>query len=203
MHRKLYDFNTRIPAKGLGFEDYFTVLDVKGYSKTSRVTGIEIKPKTTSELRSLIKKFGKADFTILTTDDYDVKRVAVDKALVDVIAHNERGSRRSNRNYRHSGVDHVIAKKCAENKVSVNICFNDFLKAKDRGVMLGRMRQNVRLCLKYGAPIIVSSGAERLDELVPADNLVAFAEFLGMNRKQAVQSLSIVAEKILERRAKK
>ena len=65
------------------------------------------------------------------------------------------------------------------------------------------MRQNAKLCLKYGAPIIVSSGAQRKDELVPADNLAAFAEFLGLDRKQALNSLSYVAEKIIKRKGLK
>jgi ribonuclease P/MRP protein subunit RPP1 len=201
MLRKIYDFNTKIPPRQLGYADYFLISENE-YKKTEKISGVEIKPKTINELIKQVKKFKKANFIILTTQDYEIKRRAVDKSLVDAIAHNETESKRSKRNYRYSGIDHVIAKKCAETNVSVNICFNDFLNAENRGIILGRMKQNVRLCLKYKAPIIISSGAENTNELVPADNLVAFAEFLGMNRKQALESVSRVAEKIIKREKK-
>ncbi|MBR9679391.1 MAG: hypothetical protein GON13_03940 [Nanoarchaeota archaeon] len=199
MLRNIYDFNTRTPPKNLGYANYFIVLENK-YEKTKKITGVEIKPKTVNELNKQVKKFKNANFIILTTQDYEIKRKAVDNSLVDAIAHNELEKKRSKRNYRYSGIDHVIAKKCAENNVSVNICFNDFLNAENRGIILGRMKQNVRLCLKYGAPIIISSGAEKTSELVPPDNLTAFAEFLGMNRKQSLESVSRVAEKIIKRK---
>ena len=200
MRPKLYDFNSGIREDWLGFDGVLTALSPSDYKKSSGVIGVEIEPRNTDELRRLVKKYGKADFITLKTNVYEVKRAAVDKALVDVITSNEAGTVRSKRNYLFAGVDQVIAKACADNHVSVNVRFRDFLKASDKGLVLGRMRQNVKLCLKYGVPMIVSSGARKKSEAVPADNLISFAQFLGMNRNQAVKSLSAVAQKIIKRK---
>lgn len=183
----LIDANTRVKPEGLGFDKYYAVTPAGEHVKG---TGVEIITENMQDFEKQLRKHAKEKPVILTTSNYDVKRAAVERALVDFIAHNELAEKPDSKTYRYSGVDQVIAKKCAQTKVGVNICFNDFLNSKNRGATLGRMRQNVKLCLKYGAPIIISSGAAHKNELVPADNLVAFAEFLGMNKKQARESLN-------------
>ncbi len=194
---RTYDFNYCIKNDWLGFE---RVLEIVNDKAGKGFYGAEISPKSTGELLKDLKKFVKADFIVLKTNDYEIKREAVDNAIVDILSHNELSEKKDTRNYRYGGIDHVIAKKCGQNNVSIMISFNDFLKAKDRGVILGRMKQNVRLCLKFKAPIIIASGAQKQEEAVPSDNLIAFAEFLGMNRNQAVKSVSFVAEKLLNRK---
>ncbi len=208
---KFYDFHLELFPDSDVF-DFAGGCIVKNFSDFSSyckfresndfVSGVLLNPSSIKELISRCDKFVKADYLALDCRDYEILRYAVDNALVDAIAHVELGSKKNHPLMVNSGFDHILARLCADRKVSFVVCFRDLLNSndKDRSSLIARMRQNILLCKKYKSPIIISSGAKRLDEMRSVDNLLAFGEFLGLSSQHAKKALSFVPEKILERK---
>jgi RNase P/RNase MRP subunit p30 len=136
-----------------------------------------ISAKSVRELNSKIKNVKEKIF--LKSTNYKLNRYAVEKRKVDGLIGVETDKRLDKTHYRRSGLDSIICKFMAENGVDYVIDFRLFAKSKEKAIIFGRMKQNVRLCLKYKTPIKIISGNR--DKEV----LIAFGEVLGMNKKEA------------------
>lgn len=78
---------------------------------------------------------------------------------------------------RGSGLNQVLCRLASKNQVVIGFDFNDLYAANNRGMILGKMMQNVNLCLKYKVRMYVfDSKCKRLD-----NDLKAFAFIIGMN----------------------
>ncbi len=137
----------------------------------------------------------KGDFTVLDSSDPKKLMHAAKNASVDAFTNVESSSRGDYLNQRFSGLNKGIAKLMAKNKISLLLSFH---KSKNHKI-LGRMRQNIRLCLKYGVPTIMGSGAMSNDQIVHPESLIGLCQLLGMDRKQAKQTVTYYPEKILRR----
>jgi hypothetical protein len=80
--------------------------------------------------------------------------------------------------HRNSGMNQVLAKIAKENNISVGFSFSGFKKAKNKAVVLGRMRQNMMLCRKYSVKTIVASFAFSPGELASGSELTSFRNLL-------------------------
>src|SRR3989338_7330434 len=65
---------------------------------------------------------------------------------VDLIYYLEFGKEKDFIFARNSGMNHVLAKIAKENNVTIGFSYHDFLKTKNKAVILGRMQQNYMLC---------------------------------------------------------
>jgi RNase P/RNase MRP subunit p30 len=57
-------------------------------------------------------------------------------------------------------MNHIIAKLMCEKKVKLGVSFANLLKSSKRDVLIGRIKQNIKLCKKYKVDVIVSSFAK-------------------------------------------
>ena len=88
-------------------------------------------------------------------------RHAIEKSPVKIFYNLEVPGERDGLHQRKSGFNHVLAALAHEKEKIIAFNFNTILRATgtQRSVLLGRMRQNVRLCRKYKAPMMIISGA--------------------------------------------
>ena len=86
-----------------------------------------------------------------------------------------------------------IAKLAGQKKVGVLFLFRTLLHAKpiQRSKYLKNMKSVVKKCVKYDVPVIISSGAKDVWELRGKSELLAFGELIGLNGRQAKNSISI------------
>tara|TARA_Y100000310_G_C20374714_1_gene665170 strand:+ start:254 stop:775 length:522 start_codon:yes stop_codon:yes gene_type:complete len=94
--------------------------------------------------------------------------------------------------YRRSGLNQVLAKLAVKNDVAIGFGFGFVLDAVgwERGRILGRMKQNVRICRKAGVKMVVCSYAGGVKGMRGAKDLVAFARVLGMDGDEAKKALN-------------
>ena len=86
----------------------------------------------------------------------------------------------------------MLAKLAEKNDVAIGFGFSFVLNANgiERGKIIGRMKQNVRICRKSKTKIVVCSYANNVKEMRGAKDLLAFARVIGMTPGEAKKSLN-------------
>jgi len=94
---------------------------------------------------------------------------------------------------RNSGLNHILAKIAYEKNKIIAFSFSTILNSKPekRAKILGRMKQNVKLCRKYKVKMFIGSFAKKPFELRGKYELRAFGFMIGMNPKEIKESLEI------------
>ncbi len=97
--------------------------------------------------------------------------------------------------------DTALMREVADNNTAFEIPVSGLLRSYgfSRAALLGRMQFFLELCVKYNANYCLTSRAESIYELKSVDELIAIAWALGLTPQQAKRSMSIVAEKIMQK----
>lgn len=142
--------------------------------------------KEIEKLRLIRRRF---DVLLVHGGDLEINRIAVETPEVDILTHPE-----LNRN--DSGLNDVLLRMAARNRVAIEINFREVANASKntRAKILKNISQNIRLAKKIKAPIVVCSGAVSHYELKDPQILVSFANCLGLDMRDAKDSLSKIPE---------
>ncbi|MEM5836329.1 MAG: RNase P subunit p30 family protein [Candidatus Aenigmatarchaeota archaeon] len=146
------------------------------------------------ELKELAKKRRSFDILLARGGDVEMNRVACETPEVDILTHPE-----YQRN--DSGLDHVSMKFAAKNDVAIEINLREvlFSNKTSRSKILANMARNVNLAKKYEVKIITCSGALTHWELRDPLCLASFANLLGLELKEAKETVSKIPQGIIER----
>lgn len=189
----MIEFAKRLGLGGMGVVQYYPeVTELPTVNGIDLVNCVMVKAKNASDLLSTAQKVrDKCEILMVHGGDYDVNRAACENSLVDVLCHPELGRK-------DSGFDHVCAKAAADNNVAVEINFREILESskRNRTYVLSAIKKNVKLAQKYGAPLLVTSGAVTKWDIRSGRELAAVANLLGLELGQAIDSASVVPEKI-------
>ena len=109
---------------------------------------------------------------------------------VDIILSPEKGSTKDNLHFRNAGLNQVLCKLAKKNNIALGFSFNEILNASNLQDVLGRMKQNVKLCRKYKVKMVFASFAKDKFEMRGAYDLLSFARILGMEPGEAKQALN-------------
>ena len=95
---------------------------------------------------------------------------------------------------RNSGLNHILAKIAHDKNKVIAFNFSTILNAnaERRALLLGRMRQNVKLCRKYKVKMLLASFASEPYELRNDYELRAFGFMLGMSPKEVKEALMLI-----------
>lgn len=120
-------------------------------------------------------------------------RHAIEKTDVRIFFNFEVHHDRDGLHQRKSGFNHVLAAIAHEKEKIIAFNLNTILTTStaQRGVLLGRMRQNVALCRKYNVSMLLMSGATNLYEMRAAHDMLAFGELIGMAPGEAKKALTL------------
>ncbi|HDQ59915.1 MAG TPA: hypothetical protein ENN30_01850 [Candidatus Woesearchaeota archaeon] len=165
------------------FRDWGSYSDAK---KENDLAGVVIKAGNMKEFRTKIREFRNADFIVLDSRSEKTTEMAVKLNAVDAVTFHAR---------------YPTIKKMAEKGIAQIINFNDLLNAGDKAVEnnLKLMQRSVKLARKYGAPLMVVSGAKEKMECRAASDLIGFGELLGLTAKQAKDALTVHQEALIKR----
>jgi ribonuclease P/MRP protein subunit RPP1 len=194
-------------AKLLGYKGicFTTYLDDKNKikktkeiaSNLSKKNGIEIfigfEARNTSVLEKLIKSRREYDVLLVKGSDLLLNRKAVETKEVDILTHPEY-------NRRDSGFNHVMAELAAENNVAIEINFREILNSSKntRANIMHKIKNNVVLCKKYRAPVIICSGAVTHWQLRDPKVLISMGCLLGLELNETKKAISEVPENIIK-----
>ena len=193
----------RLGLKGIAITDYFSSLkDIKQLKE--RISNINtdidisigaiVRAETSDQLKKMVRNVRKhVELVLVHGGDYRINREAVEMPEVDVLCHPELDRR-------DCGMDHITVKSAAENKVAIEINFREILESfkKHRVYVISNMKKNIFLAKKYEAPIIVTSDAASIWGMRAGRELAAFAFLLGLPLADAINTVSVVPEKIIE-----
>lgn len=197
--------------RGICFAEYFQNFNQlkrlqEEIEKVKKKIGIEIylgfEARDTRELTKLADIRRKFDVLLARGGDLKLNRLACETAEVDILTHP--GYERFD-----SGLNHVLVKEAAKNNVAIEVNFREILitSKNTRSRVLSNIGNNLKLAKKYHAPVILCSGAISHFELRSPECLISMANQLGLELKDAKDSISRIPENILkqtrERRSEK
>lgn len=166
--------------------------------KVKEKVGIEIflgfEAKSIKELSVLKSKRRKFDVLLVRGGDSRLNREAVETAEVDILTHPEYERQ-------DCGLNQVMMKLAKKNDVAIEINFREVLisNKKIRAKILSNIQRNVLLAKKYRVPLITCSGAISHFELRDPQVMVSFATLLGLELKEAKETVTEIPENILKR----
>lgn len=133
--------------------------------------------------------FFKEDFEklgIVISKDYDTDRKLAERKYVKILIDVHVNNSRDNLHFRSSGLNQVICKIMNKNNVALGISLESI---KD-GIMLGRVKQNIKLCRKYKVKMKFFSFAKSKYEMRAKEDMISFLRTIGMDGKEAKDALS-------------
>lgn len=181
-------------AERLGIE--IGLCDGKRYEGPS---GVEVYPKGKRELkRDLDRWKGRADYIVVHGGREEVNREAACDDRVDILAHPDLERK-------DSGIDAFTARKAAENGVALEINLGRIIwtRGNHRVHALRNIRRNVMLARKYGAPLVVASGARSRYDLREACGVHELLRLVGLTEDEAQEAMGATPSRILERNAER
>lgn len=194
-------FAKQLGLAGIGVVQYFgsRLEDLPAAEGIDIVRVLMLKPRDASELEKLaLRSRKKCEILAVHGGDYEINRAACENSMIDMLAHPELGRK-------DSGLDHITMKAAADNGVAIEINFREILETSRRMriYMLSGMRKNIGLAGKYGAPVVVASGAVTKWGLRGGRELAAVAHLLGMDLGDAIKCASDVPKSMVERNREK
>lgn len=188
----------------LGFCDYLTDIDQLAELKEAMDAvetdidlhhGVKVRADDKQELHDKVSLFrDSVEVVAVHGGDSEINRLAAEDKRVDVLCHPEFK--------RHdSGVDHVIAKAAANNRVAIELNFRSVLQTygKLRANIMHGQRRNIRLASHFDAPLILNSGAQAVEDMRKPRDMVGLATSLGVNLGDAFTLVEGVPRAILQR----
>jgi ribonuclease P/MRP protein subunit RPP1 len=175
-------------AKKLGVE-----LGLCDGVKSECNSGIEIRAKNKSELKSSLSNPRNFDYVVINGGDEHINRLATSDNRVDILAHPDAGRK-------DPGVDSFVAKQAHKNGVAIEFNLrNLILTTGSRRVnALKNVARTLKLSRKYGFDIIVTSGAKSRFELRSGDGVFQLLKLLGFEKSEAEAAMVSVPQKILD-----
>lgn len=188
--------------RGIGFATYYKDRKrvdrlKKTTVKVSKEVGIDIfiglEATTPEELKKLVDIRRDYDILLVRGTNLNLNRKAVQTKEVDILAHPEYDRR-------DSGLNHIMAKLAAKNKVAIEINFREILQSSKntRSHIMHHIQENVKLCKKYKIPIILSSGAVSHWQLKDPKVLISMGCLLGLDLNESRDALLKTPESMIK-----
>lgn len=155
---------------------------------------LEVSCKNPEELKKKVQKSRKkADIVMVKGGDTRINRAACEDRNVDILS-------QPYRNRRDSGMNHVLARKAAENNVAIEINLSGFLKTnlRYRHRVISQFRHVMDLKRKYGFSVIITSGARSTFDLRNPRDIFALSNCFGMSENESFEALSTVPQQVID-----
>ncbi len=160
------------------------------FPKKNEKKFLEIAEKLNIELKFASKHKGnfKVDGIVISNDG---TRANFENKQIKMFFDLENKDERDFIHQRNSGLNQILAKIAHDKGKIIAFSFSTILNASSekRALLLGRMRQNVKLCRKYKVKMFLASFASEPFKLRGTYELKAFGLMIGMNPKEVKESL--------------
>jgi ribonuclease P/MRP protein subunit RPP1 len=168
--------------------------DLKSSSSIILKKCLEISCKNPEDLRKKVQKSRKkADIVMVRGGDLKVNRAACEDQRVDILS-------QPYRSRRDTGINHVLARKAAENSVAIELNLKNFIKTnlRYRHRVISQFRHVLELKRKFKFPLIITSNANSKFDLRSPQDIFALAKCFGMTDEETYDALSTTPQKIFE-----
>lgn len=155
----------------LGITEIVFVYRLKDFVRKEFDSDIGVKFGILAKANEILKAKQKADLVLYECGE-DARHV-IEKFKPDIVFNLENSSRKDFIHHRNSGMNHIIAKLMHEKGVKLGVSFSNLLKSSKRDVLIGRIKQNLKLCKKYKVDVVISSFAKDVYEMRCEKELVS------------------------------
>ena len=147
------------------------------------------------EAENLSKKLGfeklvfKEEFSkigLFISEDPDKNRKLIEGKKIKILANPHVNSLNDSLHHRSSGLNQVMCRLMHENDIALGVSLNSLYDP----VLLGRFKQNIKLCRKYKVRILFFTFAESKYELRGREDMLGFLRAIGMTGKEAKNALN-------------
>ena len=144
---------------------------------------ILIQEKTFEKARKKINE-NKDKKIIFTSDNDELNRKVIEKLKINILLLNQK-QRKDSQKQRNSGLNQVLAKIAKKNKITIGINLDEIVKSKgkEKGLILARIKQNVKLCNKNKVKMKFISKKQKKDsyELKALGSVLNMPTFMTKN----------------------
>jgi len=139
--------------------------------------------KKIEEAKNKIKKSSEKPLIVISQDDLFNRKI-VEYGKFNILLSPEKGNRSNSIRKINSGLNHVIAKIAAKNKISIGIDIDEIkkLSKNEKAERLSKIKQNLEICRKSKTKIIALSKNEN------RKNVFNFLISLGASNNQAKEA---------------
>lgn len=137
--------------------------------------------------RTIPKVRNTADLVIVESSDSDRKLLENSEEII--LVNVEETKKSDFMHQRASGLNHIMCSLAHKNDITLAFSFSKILNAPKRAELLGRIKQNIKLCRKYKVKTRIASFAETPYEMRSPRDLIDFFSNLGMHQGDAKKSL--------------
>lgn len=185
-------------SRRLGWKGFCLVVPWKGRGELEKIRkgiksvegldvslGVEIEVKRTSQVTKLARDVRKyCDVVIVRGGELEVNRAAVETPEVDMLV--------SPSNNLNPGFNHIMARLCKKNNVSVCFAFHELLYSykRSRSGVMSHFLEIAKLLRKYRAPFVIASGALSGWDMRSPSELISLGRVLGFQDREIKSSLS-------------
>jgi len=164
------------------------------------VSRVDLYPQSVDDLKKDLRFYrGKVEVISVFCNNIHVARFAARDSRVDILNF-------SFLSWKSNFFDVSEAKLAAKSNSVLEINIVDILKCSNAGERIKTLRimsENVRLALKYGVPVIVSSGARNVFEMRDPRAMASIVTLFGVSEFDALQFVSSNPLNLIERNRKK
>jgi len=150
--------------------------------------------KNPGDLKKKVQKSQRnADIIMVRGGDLKVNRAACEERSIDILS-------QPYRSRRDTGINHILAKKAAENNVAIEINLKTLLNTnlRYRYRIISQFRHIVGLQRKFNFPLIISSNANSKYDLKTPRDIIALAKCFGMTFEESFDAISRIPKDIIE-----
>jgi ribonuclease P/MRP protein subunit RPP1 len=168
--------------------------DLRSISNITLKKGLEITCKNPQDMKKKVQKSRKiSDILIVQGGDLKINRAACEDSRVDVLS-------QPYRSRRDSGINHILARKAAQNDVAIEINLKYLLKnnPRYRYRIISQFRHTVELQRKFKFPLIITSDSTSKYDLRTPQDLIALGKCFEMTPDEVFGAISTIPNKIIE-----
>lgn len=178
-------------AEKLGYAGLCFLYDFNGYSNNKKefkntnpkitiYTGILADNRNINKIKTKLKD--EKIFVAVKSSNND--REIIEKSKADIIFSFEETSRKDFIHQRASGLNHILCKLAKENNVAIGFSLSLILNAENKHLVLGRIKQNIRLCKKFKVRTVIASFAEKPYDMRSMRDLISLFKVLGLEKPE-------------------
>ncbi len=151
-------------ALALGYEQLVFVYDalekvkILPAGKIKLLYGVLVNEPTGNKLTRKIDQIkGKKFLALVQAGEEKFNRFVVEKTAADMLFNLEYVHKKDHLHYRKSGLDEIICRIAARNRKIIAFSFSSLLETDKKGLVMGRMMQNIRFCRKFKVKTFLGS----------------------------------------------
>ncbi len=174
-------------ALKLGYSSLYLIYSVENFNKREiKNKKLKIKKGIIADIKNFQKAKKLSEFVIIKSSENN--RHVLEKLKPSILFDLEKESKKDFIHHRASGLNQVLCKIAQQNKVAIGFSFSSILNLNTK--VLGRIRQNIKLCRKYKVKTAIASFASKPYEMRSPHDLIALFICFGMHPSEAKKSLN-------------